>query len=84
VAAAGGFSCAYCALGFIIPVVILEIRDFNLSRSSSSSRATRKFMAPVRRVTEHYSDGAVCILSSGFLSCNVSRKKMLKQHLWNH
>lgn len=24
-AAAGGFSCAYCALGFIIPVVILEI-----------------------------------------------------------
>ena len=37
-AAAGGFSCAYCALGFIIPVVILEIRDFKLSRSSSSSR----------------------------------------------
>jgi hypothetical protein len=36
VAAAGGFSCAYCALGFIIPVVILEIRDFKLSGSSSS------------------------------------------------
>jgi hypothetical protein len=38
VAAAGEFSSAYCALGFIIPVAILEIRDFKLSRSSSSGR----------------------------------------------
>jgi hypothetical protein len=41
VAAAGGFSCAYCALGFIIPVVILEIRDFKLSRRGSTGRGRK-------------------------------------------
>jgi hypothetical protein len=35
-------------------------------------------------MTEHDSDGAVRALSSGFLSCIVSKKKMPMQQLWNH
>lgn len=37
-AAAGGFSAVYSALGFIIPVVILEIRDLSYPEVRSSSR----------------------------------------------